>query len=60
MRTIVDDLGYTWRYNALLGRVICEGDDTEDGGYPCDSLDDARATLIEFGYLTAPARAEGT
>jgi hypothetical protein len=56
---IVDDIGMIWRH--VDGYIRVDGDDSEDedgtlcGGYECDSIEEGRQLLIEYGYLT-PAR----
>jgi hypothetical protein len=52
--TIIDDLGYTWRFNGE--RIVVDGDDSEDGGYDCNSFEDGVRLLIEYEYITPKRR----
>ena len=44
-----DDNDYYWVYGG--GKIRCVGDDSEEGGYWCDSFVDGIRQLHGFGYL---------
>jgi len=46
---VKDDNGYYWVYGG--GKIRGLGDDTEGGGYYCDSFRDGVELLHEYGYL---------
>lgn len=48
---VVDDLGECWYYDDEQGKIILQGDDSQDGGYYCDSLVDGAFLLVEYGYI---------
>jgi hypothetical protein len=46
---IKDDQGEYWTYSD--NRIRCVGDDSEDGGYECDSFEAGVRLLAEYGYI---------
>jgi hypothetical protein len=46
---ISDSYNYLWEWLGDLVRVV--GDDTEDGGYQCATLEEALDILREEGYI---------
>lgn len=49
--TVTDSYGERWYYDFNSAHIKCLGDDTYQGGYPCNSLDDGIRLLIEYGYI---------
>ena len=48
-----DDNAVAWFFDG--DRLMVIDDDTPDGGYSCDTLEDAVQMLIQHGYITPPS-----
>ena len=56
MIVIRDDIGEAWEYKN--GRIVLVGDNSEGGGYACDSFEAGIILLNEMHYISPPDKIE--